>query len=164
MNRTPNLEILKPATEFAENIAKQIDVEAYMNQGMGVDEAINHVWNHIAENLFENMDIPLSASGTIDDILEQLAPQRRRMKVTKDNGSCRIEYKSGSDIVYIRSTNEGELTMSFQPNCSKTQQIKQAEAFFDISHYGPDSTAAVIAALLRTYKILSERFKRYAYR
>lgn len=41
---------------------------------------------------------------------------------------------------------------------------KQAEAFFDISHYGPDSTAAVIAALLRTYKILSERFKRYAYR
>ena len=164
MNRTPNLKMLKPATEFAENIAKQIDVKAYMNQGMGVDETINHVWNSIAENLFENMDIPLSASGTIDDILELLAPQKRRMKVTKDNSSCRIEYTSGSDIVYIRSTNEGELTMSFLPNCSKTQQTKQTEAFFDVSHYGPDSTAAVIAALLRTYKILSERFKRYAYR
>ncbi len=44
MNRTPNLVMLKPATEFAETIA---------------------------ENMFENMDIPLSASGPIDDILEK---------------------------------------------------------------------------------------------
>lgn len=31
MNRTPNLIMLKPATEYAESIARLIDVKAYMN-------------------------------------------------------------------------------------------------------------------------------------
>lgn len=170
MNRTPNLTMLKPATEYAEKVARQIDVKAYMSKGNGMYMGIYDAWSAIAENLFENMDIPMSASGTIDDIIECLAPQRRRMNVRKRQDACCIEYRSGSDRVRIESHGDRGMTMAFQPNLPywaydlTEMSTIPVETTFDISTYGPDSVAAVIAALFRSHRILLDRFRKYAYR
>ena len=170
MNRTPNLTMLKPATEYAEKVARQIDVKAYMNKGNGMYMGIYDAWSAIAENLFENMDIPMSASGTIDDIIECLAPQKRRMRIRRHPDTCCIEYCSGSDMVRIESHGEGGMIMAFQPNLPYWAYDPidgpaiPVETMFDISTYGPDSVAAVIAALFRSHRILLDRFRKYAYR
>jgi hypothetical protein len=133
---------------------------------MGIYDA----WSAIAENLFENMDIPMSASGTIDDIIACLAPQRRRMNVRKRQDACCIEYRSGSDRVRIESHGDRGMTMAFQPNLPywaydlTEMSTIPVETTFDISTYGPDSVAAVIAALFRSHRILLDRFRKYAYR
>lgn len=170
MNRTPNLTMLKPVSEYAEKVARQIDVKAYMSKGNGMYMGIYDAWSAIAENLFENMDIPMSASGTIDDIIACLAPQRRRMNVRKKQDACCIEYRSGSDKVRIESHGDRGMIMAFQPNLPywaydpTDGPAIPVETMFDISTYGPDSVAAVIAALFRSHRILLDRFRKYAYR
>lgn len=170
MNRTPNLTMLKPVTEYAEKVARQIDVKAYMSKGNGMYMSIYDAWSAIAENLFENMDIPMSASGTIDDIIACLEPQKRKMTVKTTQDACCIEYSSGSDMVRIESHGEGGMIMAFQPNlpywayAPTDVPTTPVETMFDISTYGPDSVAAVIAALFRSHRILLDRFRKYAYR
>lgn len=51
MNRTPNLTMLKPATEYAEKVARQIDVKAYMSKGNGMYMRLT-VSCHNCKNIF----------------------------------------------------------------------------------------------------------------
>ena len=176
MNRTPNLTMLKPATEYAESIARLIDVKAYMNKGNGMYRGLYDAWSAIASHIFENMDIPMSACGTIGDIIAYLEPQKRRMNVRGFPDSCSIEHRSGSDKVHIDSFEDGSMTMTFQANLpywandinattdTATGYCAPTETVFDISHYGPDSIAALIIALFRSHRILLDRFRKYAYR
>ena len=168
--------MLKPATEYAESIARLIDVKAYMSKGNGMYRGLYDAWSAIAAHIFENMDIPMSACGTIGDIIACLEPQKRRMVVRRFPDSCSIEYRSGSDKVHIDSFEDGSMTMTFQPNLpywadsiitatdTATDYSGPAATVFDISHYGPDSIAAVIIALFRSHRILLDRFRKYAYR
>lgn len=47
MNRTPNLTMLKPASEYAEKVARQIDVKVYMSKGNGMYMGIYDAWSAI---------------------------------------------------------------------------------------------------------------------
>lgn len=49
MNRTPNLTMLKSATEYAEKVARQIDVKAYMSNGMYMGLTVSC---HNCKNIF----------------------------------------------------------------------------------------------------------------
>ena len=166
MNRIPNLTMLKPTTEYAENITKKTDIQAYMSNGMY--RGIYDAWSDIASNFFENMEIPMSASRTVDDIISCLEPQKRKM-IMRYPDACCIEYRSGSDIVRIKSYANGDMSMTFEPNIpdwaddTPPREHGQIQTTFDISHYGPDSVAAVIAVLFRSHRIHRDRFRRYAY-
>lgn len=160
MDRKPTLKMLKPATEYAEKVAKMIDVKAYMNRADDIYHGIFYAWTDIADCLFEKLDIPLSASGSLDDILEWLCPERRRMTVTPTQDGYSIEYKSGSDKVYLSASRDDGMILSFRPYSGAAGE----ETVFDINFYGPDNVAAVIAALFKANRILEDRFQAYLYK
>ena len=151
------MKLLKPATEWAENAAKTIDINAF--SAGDIYHRIYQAWMCIASGIFENMDIPLSASGSIDDIIECLQPRRRRMKVTVDEGCCCIEYCKGSDKAFISGGN-GKMMLFFIPYAQTGAECST----YDISCYGPDSVASVIAALFKANRILESRFQSQMYR
>lgn len=160
MNTQPSLKMLKSATAYAETIAKMINIKAYMERASDIYHGIYYAWKDIADCMFNEMDIPLSANGSLDDIIEWLCPERRMMKVTSTQRGCCIEYRSGSDRIYLSVTDDDNMTLSFKPYSGKVGE----ESEFDISHYGPDDIAAVIAALFKANRILEARFQAFLYK
>ena len=157
-NMKPSMKLLKPATEWAVSAAKAIDVNVFHTGD--IYQRIFQAWMCIAAGIFENMDIPLSACGEIEDIIDCLQPSRRRMRVEATENGCCIEYKRGSDRAHLSSNNDGAKFLTFKPY----SHVLEKGISYDISCYGPDSVAAVIAALFKANRILEEKFQRQLYR
>ena len=76
-----------------------------------------------------------------------------------ENGYC-IECKRGSDHAHLSSNNDGAKFLTFK----LYSHVLEKGISYDISCYGPDSVAAVIAALFKANRILEEKFQRQLYR
>ena len=154
----PSLMLLKPATEYAEITAKSIDARRFASGD--IYQRVYQAWMSVADSLFENMQIPMSASGNLEDILDCLQPNRRKMRVEQIQGGYSIGYKSGGDTAILTTLPNGGMNLTFRPYGQK----EEYSTTYDISCYGPDSVAAVIAALFKANRILEYKFQRYLYR
>lgn len=154
----PSLMLLKPATEYAECAAKSIDARRFASGD--IYHRVYQAWMSVADCIFENMQIPMSASGELEDILDCLQPKRRKMTVEQTQEGYSISYKSGGDKAYLSTIPNGSMTLTFRPY----GQNDEVATSYDISCYGPDSVAAVIAALFKANRIIEDKFQRYLYR
>lgn len=154
----PNLMLLKPATEFAECAAKSIDARRFTSGD--IYQRVYQAWMSVADCIFEKMQIPMSASGNLEDILDCLQPKRRKMKIEQTQDGYSIGYKSGGDKAYLSTIPDGGMTLTFRPY----GQNDGIATTYDISSYGPDNVAAAIAALFKANRIIEDKFQRYLYR
>lgn len=154
----PSLMLLKPATEYAESAAKSIDARRFASGD--IYHRVYQAWVSVADSIFENMQIPMSASGNPEDVLDCLQPNRRKMRVEQIQGGYSIGYKSGGDTAILTTLPNGGMNLTFRPYGQKEEHSTS----YDISCYGPDSVAAVIAALFKANRILEYKFQRYLYR
>lgn len=154
----PSLMLLKPATEYAECAAKSIDARRFASGD--IYHRVYQAWMSVANYIFENMQIPMSASGNLEDILDCLQPNRRKMIVEQTKEGYSIGYKSGSDTAILSTLPNGSMNLTFRPYGQK----EEYSTAYDISCYGPDSVAAVIVALFKANRILENKFQSYLYR
>lgn len=154
----PSLMLLKPATEYAESAAKSIDARGFTSGD--IYQRVYQAWMSVADSIFENMQIPMSASGNLEDILDCLQPNRRKMIVEQTKEGYSIGYKSGSDTAILSTLPNGSMNLTFRPYGQK----EEYSTAYDISCYGPDSVAAVIVALFKANRILENKFQSYLYR
>ena len=154
----PSLMLLKPATEYAESAAKSIDARMFTSGD--IYHRVYQAWMSVADSIFENMQIPMSASGNLEDILDCLQPNRRKMVVEQTKEGYSIGYKSGSDTAILSTLPNGSMNLTFRPYGQK----EEYSTAYDISCYGPDSVAAVIVALFKANRILENKFQSYLYR
>ena len=150
--------LLKPATEYAESAAKSIDARGFTSGD--IYQRVYQAWMSVADSIFENMQIPMSASGNLEDILDCLQPNRRKMIVEQTKEGYSIGYKSGSDTAILSTLPNGSMNLTFRPYGQK----EEYSTAYDISCYGPDSVAAVIVALFKANRILENKFQSYLYR
>lgn len=154
----PSLMLLKPVTEYAESAAKSIDARGFTSGD--IYQRVYQAWMSVTDSIFENMQIPMSASGNLEDILYCLQPNRRKMRVEQTQEGYSIGYKSGSDTAILTTLPDGGMNLTFRPYGQKADYSTS----YDISCYGPDSVAAVIAALFKANRILENKFQSYLYR
>ena len=154
----PSLMLLKPATEYAECAAKSIDARMFTSGD--IYHRVYQAWMSVADSIFENMQIPMSASGNPEDVLDYLQPNRRKMRVEQTLEGYSIGYKSGSDTAILTTLPNGSMNLTFRPHGQKEEHSTS----YDISCYGPDSVAAVIVALFKANRILENKFQSYLYR
>lgn len=154
----PSLMLLKPATEYAECAAKSIDARMFTSGD--IYHRVYQAWMSVADSIFENMQIPMSASGNPEDVLDCLQPNRRKMRVEQTLEGYSIGYKSGSDTAILTTLPNGSMNLTFRPHGQKEEHSTS----YDISCYGPDSVAAVIVALFKANRILENKFQSYLYR
>ena len=154
----PSLMLLKPATEYAECAAKSIDARMFTSGD--IYHRVYQAWMGVADSIFENMQIPMSASGNPEDVLDCLQPNRRKMRVEQTLEGYSIGYKSGGDTAILTTLPNGSMNLTFRPHGQKEEHSTS----YDISCYGPDSVAAVIVALFKANRILENKFQSYLYR
>ena len=150
--------LLKPATEYAECAAKSIDARMFTSGD--IYHRVYQAWMSVADSIFENMQIPMSASGNPEDVLDCLQPNLRKMRVEQTLEGYSIGYKSGSDTAILTTLPNGSMNLTFRPHGQKEEHSTS----YDISCYGPDSVAAVIVALFKANRILENKFQSYLYR
>ena len=134
-----------------EMLAKDIDIKTYIAT-FGYQQAQFMVWMDIVVLMYEELECYVSASGTLEDILDELKPKSRRMKVDVLEGGYRIGYIKGGVSAEIFEDEES-LRVTF--SCMIPYKC------CNLSCSGSDNAAAFIAAALRAYSVTEERFRRY---
>ena len=138
-----------------EMLAKDIDIKTYIAT-FGYQQAQFMVWMDIVALMYEELEYYISASGTLEDILDILKPKSRRMKVDVLENGYRVGYAKRGVSAEIFEDN-GALCVTF--GC--IVPYKHVNQCWDLSCSGSDNAAAFIAAALRAYRVTEERFKRY---
>ena len=147
----PRIYMMKRPQFNPEMLAKEIDVKTYITR-FGYQNAQLKAWMDIVGLMYEELECYVSASGTLEDILDELKPKSRRIKVDVMERGYRIGYIKGGVSAEIFEDEES-LRVTF--SCMILYKC------CDLSCSGSDNAAAFIAAALRAYRVTEERFRRY---
>lgn len=136
-----------------DKVAKDIDIKYYIER-YGYACALRRAWMEVVGKMYEELENYLSASGTVEDILYELKPTSRRMKVDTLEYGYKVEcHKSGAGAEIIEGTESICVTFYDIAECRYTHEN------WDLSYSGSDNAAAFIATSLRAYWIIKDRFR-----
>ena len=136
-----------------ETLVRNINMRTYIDR-LGYRYAKERAWMDIVGLMYEELEYYISAPGTPDDILHELKPKARRMKVDTLSGGYRVGYIKGGMIADIFEEKDS-LYVTF----SETGQYIYMNQSWDLSYSGSDNAAAFIAASLRAYRIIEDKFR-----
>lgn len=138
-------------------IAKGIDVRYYIDR-YGYACAQERAWMDVVGVMYEELENYLSASGTAEEILKELKHKSRRMKISHLEDGYRMGNLNGGAGAEIFERNESlGVTFFHSAGYIYTNQS------WDLSYYGSDNAAAFIAASLRAYRIIGDKFRNSCY-